>query len=382
MNLLMLTGDSTVACGIDGAFFQMLGRFSKYWTRIDIICPHAKGASERVIHGNVYVHPAPHHRLFQPFYIRKKGLALSKERRYDLISSHDFGFYYNGIGAYLLSRATRIPYVSDIPHIEGYPIASSLREKLYRLATRIYIPFAKRHASAFRAINKLEVPPFLMKMGVKAADILILYAFYIDFNVFHPYPEIEEKYDIAFVGRLATNKNIFQLLEAVRQVKAQKPDISLVMLGRGPLKKKIEVYIRTHDLSQNVTMMERLAHPEDVAKLYAASRMLVCSSTAEGGPRVTLEAMACKTAVITTPIGIMLEVTQDGVNGLLYQWDTEELASKIMRLLDQPVFRQELAEKGYESVQGFQADMIIRQYANGYHELIHRLRQKQLKKND
>src|SRR5690606_19365350 len=111
-NLLMLSGDSSIARGIDGAFHQMLGRFSQYWNRIDILTPTAPDATERIIHDNVFVHPAPHHRLLQALFIKQKGEALFKERAYHLIVSHDFGFFYNGIGAYWLLRDKKVPLVS------------------------------------------------------------------------------------------------------------------------------------------------------------------------------------------------------------------------------------------------------------------------------
>src|SRR5215207_10049719 len=155
MNLLMLSGDASVAQGRDGAFYQMLRRFSAYWERIDILCPRAAGTVARSVHGNVYLHPSSQPRAMQPLFIRRKGLELLGERPYALITSHDFGFFYNGIGAWWLHRQTGVFYVSEIHHVEGYPHAVTGRERLYRALAIPYIRWAKSRAAAFRAVNSV-----------------------------------------------------------------------------------------------------------------------------------------------------------------------------------------------------------------------------------
>jgi len=125
-----------------------------------------------------------------------------------------------------------------------------------------------------------------------------------------------------------------------------------------------------------VTLIPRLESQADVARLYNQAGMLICASTVEGGPRVTVEAMACGTPVISTPVGIMPELLQDGENGLLWHWDVNELAAKIRIFLDDDSFRQRLGEAGRQCVQRFQADAVIEAYARSYHDLIERLKKK------
>ena len=72
MNLLMLSGDSSVAQGRESTFYRMLHRFSMHWERVDVICPRAKDAEARTVHGNVYLHPSPWHKARQPWFIKQK----------------------------------------------------------------------------------------------------------------------------------------------------------------------------------------------------------------------------------------------------------------------------------------------------------------------
>ena len=367
-NLLMLSGDSSIARGIDGAFHQMLGRFSRYWNRIDILTPSAPDANECTIHDNVFVHPAKQHRLLQPFFIKEKGEALFKERVYHLVTSHDFGFFYNGIGASWLLSGKDMPLVSEIHHIEGYPIASTTREKLWRWSARQYIPFIARRGAYFRVVNQ-NIREQLIQFGASAEKIRTLYSVYLDLDLYQP-QTIKKEYDALFVARLAPNKGIMMLLEAIRLVKQSHPDIKLAIRGEGILKGQIEQYIETHTLQANVIFLPRVKDSSQMPELYNKAKMLVCASTVEGNPRVTIEAMACGTPVISTRVGIMPEVIQDGENGLLVNWDAEDIASAMRHLLDGSDFYRKIAQAGRESVRQFEAESIIHEYATAYHEII------------
>jgi glycosyltransferase involved in cell wall biosynthesis len=303
----------------------------------------------------------------------RQGRALFAERDYALVTSHDFGLFYIGLGAWWLTRGTGVPYVSEIHHVEGYPRAVTARERLYRALAMLYIRWVWRRAAAIRTVNAVEVPQLLQRLGVPAEKILVLPSLYIDFDIFRPLPGEPRRYDVAFVGRLTPNKGLFTLLEALMQVRRTHPAVQLGILGQGPLQAALEKRIAALGLSAHVTHTARVESAADVARFYNCARMLVCASTAEGGPRVTAEAMACGVPVISTPVGMMRELLQDGVNGLVWHWNPAELADKIRRLLDDEPLRERLAAAGRESVQRFQADRIIDQYARGYHDLIGRL---------
>jgi glycosyltransferase involved in cell wall biosynthesis len=367
MKLLMLSGDSSIAIGIDGAFYQMLGRFSAYWERIDILTPAAPKAEARVIHGNVFVHPAPQHRLLQPFFIKRKGEELLRLYQHDLVASHDFGFFYNGIGAAWLLQGKAIPLVSEIHHIEGYPIATNWREKLWYQAAKLYLPFITKRGAYFRVVNE-DVGKQLETLGIPPERIRLLYSLYLDLERYQPQP-VAKEYDALFVGRLASNKGILLLLDAIVQVRQTHPQIKLAIRGEGGLKARIEAFIAENHLVENVVFLPRVSNSAEMPALYSSAKMLLCASTVEGNPRVTIEAMACGTPVISTRVGIMPSVIRSGENGFLVDWKAEEIASAIRRLLDDEAEYRRIADASRASVQQFEAEAMIRAYAETYQAL-------------
>jgi glycosyltransferase involved in cell wall biosynthesis len=369
-NLLMLSGDNSVARGHDSTFYQMLQRFADYWNQIDVLCPGAPDASLQRIHERVFVHPSPWAKLFHPQFIVRKGRELFAERQYSLIISHDYGLFLNGTGARRLAQRPPIPYISEIHHVEGYPRAVNNRERLYRWLAMRYIRRVWRHAAAIRTVNRVELPNLLRELGVPPEKILALPSLYVDLDTFRPMPDQAREYDVIFVGRLVANKGIFTLLDAIGRVQVTHPEVRLGILGRGPLQTAIETRIEALGLNDHVTIIPRVENAAALAQFYNRAGMLICASTSEGGPRVTVEAMACAVPIISTPVGIMPELIEDNVNGMLFHWDAAELADRIRLLLYDDALRRHIGERGCEAVQQFNADAVIEQYARGYHDLI------------
>jgi colanic acid/amylovoran biosynthesis glycosyltransferase len=224
-------------------------------------------------------------------------------------------------------------------------------------------------------VNQTELPALLHRLGVPDEKILYLSSLYLDFDVFHPMPDVEKRYDVVFVGRLTANKGLLTILDAVNIVRRTHPDLTVCLLGRGPLQDTVTSRIATLGLENTVTLLERLPRAEDVAAFYNQARMLVCASTAEGGPRVTVEAMACGTPVISTPVGVVPDIITDGENGLLFRWQADELAEKITRLLDDESLQAHLGEAGRLAVQLFQAESVIARYAQGFQDVARRAKQ-------
>ena len=80
--------------------------------------------------------------------------------------------------------------------------------------------------------------------------------------------------------------------------------------------------------------------------------------------------MACGLPLITTNIGIMKEIIRDGENGLFITWEPEDIAEKIILLLQNKDLREKIAANGRQTVQQFEYSKMIRDYALRYHELI------------
>jgi glycosyltransferase involved in cell wall biosynthesis len=369
MKLLIISGDTALAQGKNGPFYYMLEEFSKYWERIDIICPKTKQETSNVFN-NVFIHVSNLPKIFHPWFILKKGVEIFREQKFDFFTIHSYPPFYNDIGGCWLYNKIKKPYILEVHHITGYPKAGNLKEWFYRFLDKIFIRYSARKAAIVRVVNHKQTSIFLKKYGVDDGKIRYASSAYIDLETFSPL-NLERKYDLVFAGRLVRNKGIFLLLDAVRNIKNEIPDIRLIIIGSGPLKNRIKRYIGRNNLENNIEFSGWLSTANDVAKIYNQSKMMVMPSFNEGGPRVTLEAMACRVPVITSRVGIMLDIIQDGKNGLFIDWNLKDIVNKIELLLNNNELRIKIAENGYQSVQQFERKKIIKNYAKIFENLLH-----------
>ena len=150
-----------------------------------------------------------------------------------------------------------------------------------------------------------------------------------------------------------------------------KPDIKLLIIGSGPLRSEIEKFIKRNRLEESVKFSGWLETVKDVSIAYNQSKVFINPSYNEGGPRVALEAMACGLPVITTKVGLMLDIIEEKQNGLFIDWEAEDIAKKILWTLtvQNEKLREEMAEEGYKTVPQFERKKAIENYAKNYQKI-------------
>lgn len=117
-----------------------------------------------------------------------------------------------------------------------------------------------------------------------------------------------------FVGRLAPQKNVTLLLEAMARLpQSERP--FLLLAGSGPLADQLSERAGTLGIDDHVAF---LGERSDVGDLMQAADLLVLPSHDEGMSNVVLEAMAAGCAVIASDVGGNPEVIVDGDSGLLF----------------------------------------------------------------
>lgn len=373
MNIIMISGNNTTVVGKRDSFFEMLEEYSKYWDRIDVIgVPVQDKLAKKLtsVHGNVYFHVCSGPKIMLPQQIQRIGLDLTAQRKYDLISIHEYAPFLLGFGGVALAKKTKIPFVSEFHHIEGYPAASNVIEWLRRIMAQIYVRWVAKRALRLRVINKVETPNFMLKNGVPKEKLIYLHSFHLKLEDFRP-QGVEKKYEVVYCGRLATNKGLKILLDAFYKLQMRLPAARLLLIGTGPLEQDLKHFVQEHRLEKNVVFWGWAKDTVEIASLYNQSKVFVLASFAEGGPKTPLEAMACRLPVISTRVGIMNEVIRSGENGFLVSWDANEMAERMYQVLTDKALSDRLANAGCQDIQeSFDRKVVVKNYALGYQKLV------------
>jgi glycosyltransferase involved in cell wall biosynthesis len=122
-------------------------------------------------------------------------------------------------------------------------------------------------------------------------------------------PGHTERSGLLFVGRLAEEKGIALLAQALRQAGGEAPHLRVV--GEGPLRHLLEGL-------PNVTVLGPLEQTAVVAEMRRAACLVMPSIWYENMPRTLVEAAACGLPTLAGRLGALPELVEDGTTGLLF----------------------------------------------------------------
>ncbi|MEO6710032.1 MAG: glycosyltransferase family 4 protein [Planctomycetota bacterium] len=371
MRVLMISGDRLTAAGGKGPLYETQRGLSRYFERVDILLPRPdRAVTTRAILGNVHLHPADCGRAGLVGFWKQRGEELIRETKPGLIVSHDYGMFQTGRAAAALSRASGVPYLSEIHGVPGYPIASDLRERFKLAATKLYLRWARERALAFRVVNQADLAPFLGSQGVPAEKILVLRALYIDLGTFRRVEaSAAREQDVVWAGRFDANKGLELIIDAIALAKSRGRRRNALLIGKGPLEHRIRERARSRGVADQVAIRGWTDSKSELAESYRRSGLVVCASGCEGGPRSTVEAMACGIPAVSTPVGMMKELVRDGENGWLCGFDAASLAAAFEQVLGDESRRVAMGHQAWTDVQPFEYERTIRDYAAGLHRL-------------
>jgi glycosyltransferase involved in cell wall biosynthesis len=169
---------------------------------------------------------------------------------------------------------------------------------------------------------------------------------------------------IGTVARLVPIKGHEFLLKAAPLVLQHYPNTTFLLIGDGPLRKKLE------NLAQQLNFFDKIVFSgmrEDIPRLLNAIDIFVLPSLNEGMGRVLIEAMALAKPIVATRVGGVPDVIEDGSSGLLVpSADPDALANAICTIMKNPSLAARLASHAVTRSQKFSHTDMIRQLENLY----------------
>jgi glycosyltransferase involved in cell wall biosynthesis len=271
----------------------------------------------------------------------------------------------NGLGALFLKTFKKIPYINTVYGEEIY------LSKRYH--TTFIIKFLVNNSSKTITISNGSLKACL-ESGLKEEKIQII-PFGVDTNFFKPIDVYKDDqiFQILSVGYLIERKGFKYLIEAFKLIKKEHENVKLKIVGSGPLEKQLKKLILDLNLENSIEIISNVSD-EELLEMYNSSDLFVLPSivdsegNTEGLGVVLLEAMACKLPVIGSRVGGIPDIINDTETGLLVQEkDDIELSQYVIKLIENKVFRKNIALKGYEMVKiHFSWEKIAKEYINIY----------------
>ena len=269
--------------------------------------------------------------------------VLPESFEFDLIDAH--WLYPDGFAAVRLGRRL------------GKPVAvtgrgSDVNDYCSWWATRPFVRRTLRSADHLFAVSR-RVKETMVEAGATAERITVV-PNGVDTALFH-FGErdaarrtlglpLEERALIS-VGPMLHAKGFQHLIEGLRLL-GQNEAGCLYILGPGPYRESLETLAGAAGLSARVRFLGRVAQKE-MPLWYQAADFFCFGSLREGCPNVVLEALACGTPVVSSHVGGIPDLVEEGRSGVLFEpGSTEAFATALKTALARPWDRQAIAALG------------------------------------
>lgn len=276
--------------------------------------------------------------------IRRCVLFL-KKNEIDVVHTHDF---YTNIFGMTAARLAGVPVrIASKRDTQGFCSTTQrqLERQVYRLAHSVIT-----NAEAVRKqLIREDVPPEKVITVYNGLDMkrvappsrLEREAVLTMLNL----PNQPERLFVTIVANVQhAVKDHATFLRAAARVHKAVPKASFVIAGEGRLLNHLRKLAKDLGIGSDTRFIGRCQH---VAELLSISNVCVLSSTAEGFSNSILEYMAAARPVVVTDVGGAREAVRDGETGFIVPaGDHENMAARIVTLLDDPERAQMMGERG------------------------------------
>lgn len=158
------------------------------------------------------------------------------------------------------------------------------------------------------------------------------------------------------------------ILRAFEKVVIKKPNCRLLIVGEGPLQKKIEYEMLSLVLGNKVIFVGAVSASKLADYVALADVFVDLSSRTSGYEPTLLEAMAQKKVIIGSEVSPIATIVEDGVDGFLIRpADQKTLASILLGIFNQEIPTQSIGEQARQKIVNlFDMEKMVQQTVNAY----------------
>jgi glycosyltransferase involved in cell wall biosynthesis len=262
----------------------------------------------------------------------------------------------------LLAAHPHHPHLVYTEHLwtNDYHLTNRWREKvqLFLLGKTM------RKADRVIAVSKATQTFIRDKRLVDDNKIQVIYG---GIRPLRPAPKLTE----SVIGNLASLNRMKAtdiLLRALPQVIADYPKLRCRIGGTGPLEQPLKALAQKLGIEKQLEWLGPVVNTQD---FFDSLQVYIHPSWNESFGLAIAEAQSAGLPVIAAQAGATPEIIENGKTGLLFtKNNSDDLASKILRLLADPALRQQLGKTAQDQAKTFTIDRFAEQHDQLYQELL------------
>lgn len=295
---------------------------------------------------------------------KKPGLDLSmigklyklfRTEKPDVVHTHRYVMQYAIPAAILSGVKKRVHTVHSIAAQECEDRARKLAKQFYRYCHVIPVALSERIRDTI--VEEYALP----------ADKIPVILNGVDLNKCVPKSDYQacDQFHILHIGRFNPVKNHKQLILAFHSFHEKFPASCLDLIGDGEELKEMQNLTAELDLQDSVRF---LGLQSDVYGYLHKADAFVLPSLYEGIPMTLIEAMGTGLPIVTSPVGGIPDMLEDGKSALFADPDAEPILRGLEQMIESPKLREELGRNAKQRSTEFSAEQMAKSYVEIYKE--------------
>ena len=290
----------------------------------------------------------------------KELFSLLKEGDYEIVNSHGLDSPI-GMGALISSRKLGIPVVVTNHSLVG----NTPYRLLFYSIGKLLLKNAGAIISVSSAVEKdskimTEKPIYRIFNGVDSEDSIVKVPFPFD---------TKGKIVIVTVARMTKKKGVQNIVNLAPSLLEKYENLLFVMVGDGPLRKKLERTVEDSGLSGNFYFTGEVSRGKVLGYLEQADIFALPSINEAFGISI-LEAMSKNVPVVAMNNSGVSDIISNGVNGYLAD-SLAEFSSFLEDLIETPALRTSFARKASQGLSKYNWDLVCEQTSRVYRSVIY-----------
>ena len=181
------------------------------------------------------------------------------------------------------------------------------------------------------------------------------------------FEKVRGKNRVIMAGRFSKEKGFDLGLKAFAKVLKSKNNSELILLGNGPEGPSLLALATELGIISNVVFKGVLSKESLLLECRNASCALIPTPISEAFSIFAVEAMSVGTPVVATNVGGLPEVITNGVNGILVDPEVDEIASAILKVLENEELALQLGSNAFNTAKNdFGMDRLVKQISEEY----------------
>jgi len=295
------------------------------------------------------------------------GRALRKHRPDFVYKRHAL----NDVGVVLAARHHGVPLLLEVNRLYASDQHTRFEQLRFRRFCRFLERVAVTRASVVAAVST-PLAGHVRELSKNRANVMVL-PNGANPDLFRPRADLRanmreelawsDSVIVGWAGILREWHGVELLIRAVARV----PGLKLLIIGDGPDRGRLDTVIQNLNLGDRVMFTGRVSHA-DVMRYVGAVDVAVSSADRTGiaSPMKLLEYMAMERATVAPRSRNIEDLIDDGVDGLLFEPDSEEaLVAVLRRLAEDEGLRERLGRQARLKIVRFRnwqrnAEIVIR----------------------